>query len=96
MGQKNQLWWDLPAIDTLELNRAIYEIPKRKYEETLDELVSILEVKKLLNVAVRRLSLGQRVQEKQLPLKFFQVFCIRQQVLRRFWDLTRGRDVRIT
>nr|AKQ03475.1 ABC transporter-like protein, ABC-2 type transport system ATP-binding protein [uncultured Microgenomates bacterium Rifle_16ft_4_minimus_38077] len=61
MGQKNQLWWDLPAIDTLELNRAIYEIPKRKYEETLDELVSILEVKKLLNVQVRRLSLGQRM-----------------------------------
>ena len=61
MGQKNQLWWDLPAIDTFELNRAIYEIPKKKYEETLDELVSILEVKKLLNVAVRRLSLGQRM-----------------------------------
>ena len=61
MGQKNQLWWDLPAIDTLELNRAIYEIPKREYEETLGELVSILDVKKLLNVAVRRLSLGQRM-----------------------------------
>ena len=61
MGQKNQLWWDLPAIDTLELNRAIYEIPKREYEETLSELVSILDVRKLLNVAVRRLSLGQRM-----------------------------------
>ena len=61
MGQKNQLWWDLPARDTFELNRAIYEIPKREYEETLSELVSILEVKKLLNVQVRRLSLGQRM-----------------------------------
>ena len=61
MGQKNQLWWDLPAIETLELNRAIYEIPKKKYEESLDELTKMLEVKKLLNVQVRRLSLGQRM-----------------------------------
>jgi ABC-2 type transport system ATP-binding protein len=61
MGQKNQLWWDLPAIETFELNRAVYEIPKKKYKESLDELVDILEVKKLLNVQVRRLSLGQRM-----------------------------------
>ena len=61
MGQKNQLWWDLPAIETLELNRAIYEIPKAKYKESLRELVSLLEVEKLLNVAVRKLSLGQRM-----------------------------------
>ena len=61
MGQKNQLWWDLPAMDTFELNRAIYEIPKRQYQETLDELTELLEVKKLLNIQVRRLSLGQRM-----------------------------------
>jgi ABC-2 type transport system ATP-binding protein len=61
MGQKNQLWWDLPAMDTFELNRAIYEIPKTTYKKTLDELVSLLEVKKLLNIQVRRLSLGQRM-----------------------------------
>ncbi len=61
MGQKNQLWWDLPAIETFELNRAIYEIPKKKYKESFDELVSVLGVKKLLNVQVRRLSLGQRM-----------------------------------
>ncbi|TEU02624.1 ATP-binding cassette domain-containing protein [Candidatus Woesebacteria bacterium] len=61
MGQKNQLWWDLPAIETLELNRAIYEIPKKRYEESLDELTKMLEVKRLLNVQVRRLSLGQRM-----------------------------------
>lgn len=60
-GQKNQLWWDLPAVDTYELNRAIYEISDKKYQESLDELVSILEVKKLLNTQVRRLSLGQRM-----------------------------------
>ena len=61
MGQKNQLWWDLPAIETFELNRAIYEIPRKKYEESLNELVSLLDVKKLLSIPVRRLSLGQRM-----------------------------------
>ncbi len=61
MGQKNQLWWDLPAIETLELNRAIYEIPRRDYRKNLDELVALLEVEDLLNVPVRRLSLGQRM-----------------------------------
>jgi ABC-2 type transport system ATP-binding protein len=61
MGQKNQLWWDLPAIETFELNRAIYEIPKREYKQALDELVSLLEVGKLLKTQVRRLSLGQRM-----------------------------------
>lgn len=61
MGQKNQLWWDLPAIETLELNRAIYEIPQRQYEENLKELVELLGVEKLLNIQVRRLSLGQRM-----------------------------------
>ncbi|OGM04411.1 ABC transporter [Candidatus Woesebacteria bacterium RIFCSPHIGHO2_12_FULL_42_9] len=61
MGQKNQLWWDLPAIDTFELNRAIYEIPTRVYKESLDELVTLLDIGKLLNIQVRRLSLGQRM-----------------------------------
>ena len=61
MGQKNQLWWDLPAIETFELNRAIYEIPSKNYHQTLDELVEILEIKKLISIPVRKLSLGQRM-----------------------------------
>lgn len=61
MGQKNQLWWDLPAGETFELNREIYEIPAKAYEENLNELVSLLGVGKLLNIQVRRLSLGQRM-----------------------------------
>lgn len=61
MGQKNQLWWDLPAIDTFELNKAIYEIEEKKYKKTFDELVALLGVGKLLDVQVRRLSLGQRM-----------------------------------
>ena len=61
MGQKNQLWWDLPALETFELNRAIYELPKRDYQEALGELTELLGVKKILNIQVRRLSLGQRM-----------------------------------
>ncbi len=61
MGQKNQLWWDLPAIDSFELNRVIYEIPQKEYSATLDELVNMLEIEDLLGIQVRRLSLGQRM-----------------------------------
>lgn len=61
MGQKKQLWWDLPAIESLELNRAIYELPRREYEKTKDELVSLLGVGRLLKTPVRKLSLGQRM-----------------------------------
>jgi ABC-2 type transport system ATP-binding protein len=61
MGQKNQLWWDLPARDTFELNKAIYEISDAKYKENLSELTRILGIEKLMNIQVRRLSLGQRM-----------------------------------
>ena len=61
MGQKNQLWWDLPAIESFILNREIYEIPKKQYEETLEELTTLLEVKDILKIQVRKLSLGQRM-----------------------------------
>ncbi|MBI2103400.1 ATP-binding cassette domain-containing protein [Candidatus Woesebacteria bacterium] len=61
MGQKNQLWWDLPAQETFVLNKAIYEIPDRVYQQTLNELVEMLDVRDLLGIAVRRLSLGQRM-----------------------------------
>ncbi len=61
MGQKNQLWWDLPAQETFQLNKAIYEVPDRVYKQSLNELVEMLEVKELLGIQVRRLSLGQRM-----------------------------------
>ncbi len=60
-GQKNQLWWDLPAQDTFELNKAIYELTDVEYKESLEELTRILEVEKLINRQVRKLSLGQRM-----------------------------------
>ena len=61
MGQKNQLWWDLPANESLFLNKCIYEVDDRAYRATLAELTELLDVKDLLNVQVRRLSLGERM-----------------------------------
>jgi len=61
MGQKNQLWWDLPALSSLELTKAIYEIPDRTYQKNLRELTNLLDVEELLGRQVRRLSLGQRM-----------------------------------
>lgn len=61
LGQKNQLWWDLPAIESFLLLRHIYGIPAAQYHETLDELVDLLAVRHKLNVMVRELSLGERM-----------------------------------
>lgn len=61
MGQKNQLWWDLPSIETFELNKAIYQLSDREYQKSLSELTEMLEVEKLMTRQVRRLSLGQRM-----------------------------------
>lgn len=61
LGQKNQLWWDLPAIESFNLLRSIYALPAEQYKATLDELVTLLDVGKKLNVMVRELSLGERM-----------------------------------
>ena len=61
MGQKNALWWDLPARESLELNRVIYEIPKPDFEQIVGELTEMLDVREQLDVTVRELSLGQRM-----------------------------------
>ncbi len=61
MGQKNQLWWDLPAIESFLLNKAIYEIPDKQFEDTLEKLSTLLDVKDILKIQVRKLSLGQRM-----------------------------------
>ena len=61
VGQKNQLWWDLPPMETFLLNKEIYEIPEKRFKETLDELIKLLEVEDILRVQVRKLSLGQRM-----------------------------------
>jgi ABC-2 type transport system ATP-binding protein len=61
LGQKNQLWWDLPAIESFNLLRAIYALPAAEFQATLDELVDLLDVRAKLNVMVRELSLGERM-----------------------------------
>lgn len=61
MGQKAQLWWDLPAYETFILNQAIYEIPEDKFKKVLTDLVTMLGVEDILKVQVRKLSLGQRM-----------------------------------
>jgi len=61
MGQKNQLWWDLPAQESFILNKEIYEVPDGQYKKTLGDLVELLDVKDVLNIQVRKLSLGQRM-----------------------------------
>lgn len=60
-GQKSQLWWDIAVIDSFELLRDIYKISQKDYEKTLEELVELLDIKDLLSVPVRQLSLGQRM-----------------------------------
>ena len=61
LGQKNQLWWDLPARESLELNAKIYGIPDDHFNRTVGELTELLGVKDKLNVSVRELSLGERM-----------------------------------
>lgn len=61
VGQKNQMMWDLPAIDTLLWLKEIYDIPKSIFDETIKTLVSIFHAEDLLNLQVRRMSLGQRM-----------------------------------
>ncbi len=60
-GQRTQLWWDLPVIESFELLRDIYRVPAEQYRRSRDELVDLLELSSLLDTPVRQLSLGQRM-----------------------------------
>ena len=61
MGQKAQLWWDLPAADSFLLLKEIYRVPDDRFKKTLDYLVEVLDIGKELNIQLRRLSLGERM-----------------------------------
>jgi ABC-2 type transport system ATP-binding protein len=61
MGQKAQLWWDLPAADCFLLLREIYQIQPQKFNDVLNYLAETLQVKDQLNIQIRRLSLGERM-----------------------------------
>lgn len=60
-GQRSQLWWDVPVIDSFELLKDIYSIPKAAYRNNLEELTELLNLTELLRSPVRQLSLGQRM-----------------------------------
>ena len=60
-GQRTQLWWDLPVIESFDLLRDIYRVPSADHVRTRDELIEILDLSAFLNVPVRQLSLGQRM-----------------------------------
>ena len=61
MGQKNQLWWDLPAMESFKLHQQIYRIEPKAFDQTLGELTELLEIGQLLRQPVRELSLGERM-----------------------------------
>ncbi len=61
MGQKSQLIWDIPAAETFLVNKVIYEIPDREFEETLGDLVQLLQLEEVIRKPVRQLSLGERM-----------------------------------
>ena len=60
-GQRSQLWWDIPAIDSFNLLKDIYKIPDDKYNKNLQELIELLNLKDIINIPVRQLSLGSRM-----------------------------------
>lgn len=60
-GQRSQLWWDIPAIDSFSLLKDIYKIDDKEYKKTLKELVDLLKLEDILNIPVRQLSLGNRM-----------------------------------
>lgn len=61
MGQKNQLWWDLPVIESFKFNKAVYEISDKTYAEQSTQLIELLDIGRLMDSQVRKLSLGERM-----------------------------------
>lgn len=60
-GQRSQLWWDVPVIDSFELIKDIYKVPDRVYKNNLDELITMLNINTIIKTPARQLSLGQRM-----------------------------------
>jgi ABC-2 type transport system ATP-binding protein len=111
LGQKNQLWWDLPARESLELNAKIYGIEPAEFRKTVDELTELLRVKDKLNVIVRELSLGERMKMELIAALLHQprvllldeptigLDVISQKTVREFlreYNATRGTTILLT
>ena len=65
-GQKEQLWWDLPAVDTFYLHKDLYEIEEKEFEKRLKQMVEVLQIEDIMKTPVRDLSLGERMKCKIL------------------------------
>ncbi len=111
LGQKNQLWWDLPARESLELNARIYGISQPDFHRTADELVSLLAVRDKLDVMVRELSLGERMKMELIAALLHQpkvlfldeptigLDVVSQRIVREFlreYNVTRGTTILLT
>ena len=111
LGQKNQLWWDLPARESLELNAKIYDIEPPTFKRTVDELTELLAVRDKLNVMVRELSLGERMKMELIAALLHQpkvllldeptigLDVISQKTVREFlaeYNTTRGTTILLT
>ena len=60
-GQRSQLWWDIPALDTFDLLKDIYKLNESEFNKTKEQLIELLDLKNIVNIPVRQLSLGQRM-----------------------------------
>lgn len=60
-GQRSQLWWDIPALDTFDLLKDIYKLDESEFNKTKEQLIELLDLKNIVNIPVRQLSLGQRM-----------------------------------
>lgn len=60
-GQRSQLWWDIPALDTFDLLKDIYKLDESEFNKTKEQLIELLDLKNIINIPVRQLSLGQRM-----------------------------------
>jgi ABC-2 type transport system ATP-binding protein len=94
MGQKNQLWWDLPAGDCFLLLKDVYEIPDAEFKSRLNETAELLEVDKLLKTQVRRLSLGERMKMELIAALLHNPRCLFLDEPTIGLDITAQRSVR--
>ena len=91
MGQKNQLWWDLPASDSLYLNKCIYDVDDREYKKTVDELSELLGVRELTNGVRFLIPLTPPARSSPLPTsRNYRISCCRDQCDK---DLHKSRDL---
>ncbi len=89
MGQKNQMWWDLPAQESFRSNQEIYGIDDQQFRRRMDELISLLEVSQLISRPVRELSLGERMRMELIASLLHSPICCCSMNQRSAWMWSR-------